>query len=149
MGECTTDFSGSVCQSGVCAIGASISMCYGSPVCLNGVRFDQTCSNGYINMSMSGGSFGNTTYNSSLAINMTCPYTRSYGNYSTCSGDSLGGACNCCFSLVMEGMNSVMGTCVPQDSPMIQIKSSFGKKFGFQSMISLALVLLQILFIAF
>lgn len=148
MGQCTTDFSGSICQSGVCAMGASMTMCYGSPVCLDGVRFDQSCSNGNISMSMSGGSFGNTTFNSSVSINMTCPYTRAYGNYSTCSGDSLGGSCNCCFSTVMEGLNSVMGTCIPQDSPIIQIKSSLNTKFGFQTMVSMVLVLLQILFIA-
>ena len=148
MGKCTTDFSGSACQSGVCAMGASMSMCYGSSVCLDGVRFDQNCSNGNIDMSMSGGSFGNTTYNSSVPINMTCPYSRAYGNYSTCAGDSLGSACNCCFSLVMEGMSSVMGSCLPQDSPIVQAKSDMNTKYGLQTLFGMALLLLQIFFIA-
>lgn len=128
-----TDFSGSVCSSGVCATGASMNMCYGSPVCLNGVRFDETCSNGNIYISMSGGSFGNTTYNSSFNMNMSCPFTRATGNYSTCSGDSLGTSCNCCFSVAMEGVSSVMGTCIPQDSPIAQTKSSMNTKSGFQT----------------
>jgi hypothetical protein len=123
-------------------------MCYGSSVCLNGVSFNETCSNGNINISMSGGSFGNTTFNSSVPINMTCPFTRAYGNYSTCAGDSLGTICNCCFSAVIEGMSSVMGSCVPQDSPIVQAKSGMNTKYGFQSLFGAALILLQILFIA-
>lgn len=50
---------------------------------------------------MIGGSFGNSAFSTTVPINMTCPFTKATGNYSTCSGDALGTACNCCFSTVI------------------------------------------------
>lgn len=48
MGQCAFDASGASCPSGICAMGASMQMCYGSAggVCLDGVSYNQTCSNG-------------------------------------------------------------------------------------------------------
>lgn len=39
-----------------------------------------------------------------------------------------------------QGMASASGSCVPPDSPIVQIKSSLNGKYGLQSMFSLLLL---------
>lgn len=94
---------------------------------------------------MWGGPLGNNTLNSTYDSNQSCTYKNATGIYSTCSGDSLGNTCNCCLRMTMEGMTEVLGSCVPTDSPIYQAKSSMN--FEFQTLFSVILLVLQILFI--
>lgn len=93
---------------------------------------------------MTGGMLGSSYSNTTVPYDSACPFTKAHGNYSTCTGDSLGATCNCCFSAVFEGMYNVMGSCIPQDSPITQTKSSMNKKYGFQTIFAAVFVLIQV-----
>ena len=127
IGQCSNDYSGVGCSSGVCMVSGSANMCYSSGAgCLNGVSFTQTCSGTTITMTMYGGVL-TTPSTSSFNLGTPCPYTSATGGYSTCSGDILGTNCNCCFRASFTGLTS-SGSCVPSTSPIVQVKAQLVNK---------------------
>lgn len=100
IGQCSSDFSGSICSSGVCMASATTSMCYSSGgFCLDGVSFVETCSGSTISITESGGILGSTPIHANVNLGIPCPFTSATGSWSTCSGDGFGSACNCCFAM--------------------------------------------------
>lgn len=75
-----------------------------------------------------------------------CPFSYAKINYYRCSGDGMGTPCTCCSTATFEGLVTAYGNCVPQDSPLVQIKGDL-KKYGYQTLLSLFLVLFQLILI--
>lgn len=84
-----------------------------------------------------------------MTIPSDCPFSSGRGYYTRCSNDAFGTLCSCCYMSSFQGMASASGTCVPADSPIVQVKGSLNGKYGLQSMFSLFLLAVLTLMLIF
>lgn len=81
-----------------------------------------------------GGILGSTPITTTLSLSslgQSCFFSSATGRYSTCSTDSTGSNCGCCFSMTFTGLSAMTGGCVSSTSGIASIKAKLSSSSSF------------------